>query len=256
MLESTAAERTLDDLVAQIESNLEPGNLHGAYLYGSLARGGFVEGNSDLDLLVVLVEPAGPNELLRLRRMHETFELSHAAWRDRIEVQYVAKDALATFRTEPYAMAVISPGEKFHAITAGADWMQNWYDVQQCGRILRGPAATTLFPRISADEFVAAIRVYVAEHRERANRMTMRRGAQAYAILTMCRALFTCQTRRQVTKSDAALWAVERFPEWREVIESAVEVHRGPKVAQYVISPGTAPAAKAFVTFAAGMILD
>lgn len=255
MTESTGAHRTLEDLLSQIETNLDPGNLHGAYLYGSLASGGFVEGNSDIDLLVVCVEQASPNEILRLRRMHEMFEMSHATWRDRIEIQYVAKEALATFRTNPYTMAVISPGEKFHVITAGADWLQNWYDVQERGRTLRGPAVGTLFPEISEDEFIGAVRVYAAEIRSRADQMTAMRGAQAYAVLTMCRALFTCESRQQVTKIDAATWAIQRFPGWRETIESAALVHSGPKAAQYGMNSETASAAKAFVAFAAAEIL-
>ncbi|HEY6540678.1 MAG TPA: aminoglycoside adenylyltransferase domain-containing protein, partial [Ktedonobacteraceae bacterium] len=48
------------------------------------------------------------------------------------------------------------------------------------------------------------------------------RKGQAYAILTMCRALYTSRNGEQVSKKQAALWAQEQLPEWSQLIGNAL----------------------------------
>ncbi|MCC6166507.1 MAG: DUF4111 domain-containing protein, partial [Caldilineaceae bacterium] len=45
---------------------------------------------------------------------------------------------------------------------------------------------------------------------------------QAYAILTLCRALYTCRHGAQVSKRQAALWAIETYPQWASLITQAL----------------------------------
>lgn len=48
------------------------------------------------------------------------------------------------------------------------------------------------------------------------------RKAQAYAILTMCRALYTLKYGEQVSKNHAALWVQQEFPEWASLMQNAL----------------------------------
>jgi hypothetical protein len=48
------------------------------------------------------------------------------------------------------------------------------------------------------------------------------RPSQAYAILTMCRALYTCTHGAQVSKRKAAEWAAQELPQWSDLIKSAL----------------------------------
>lgn len=252
----TSAQSALDALMARIEETLGADGLSGAYLYGSLASGDYIEGTSDLDVLAVLARPLERETLARVGQMHIAFEEDFPVWRDRIEVQYVPKDALQRFKSEEMAIAVISPGEPFHAIRAGIDWTQNWYDIQENGRALRGPGPATFIPRITTDEFVASIRTYVAEHEQRALTMPVRRGTQAYAILTMCRAAFTCETGRQISKGAAAAWARSEMPAHASLIDWARAVRAGPRSDQYIEDVTTREQARAFVHEVAAQILS
>jgi len=49
------------------------------------------------------------------------------------------------------------------------------------------------------------------------------RGAQAYARLTLCRALYAAVEGEQVSKRQAALWARERLPAQARLIDQALE---------------------------------
>ena len=46
---------------------------------------------------------------------------------------------------------------------------------------------------------------------------------QGYAILTLCRACYTCLTGEQISKRKAAQWAKNRFPKHRALIAQAEE---------------------------------
>jgi hypothetical protein len=55
-----------------------------------------------------------------------------------------------------------------------------------------------------------------------------RRGYQAYAILTMCRMLYTLEHGRVASKPAAARWAREKLPDrWRGPIDRALEWRDG-----------------------------
>lgn len=221
-----------ETLVSQIEAALKPSKLVGAYLYGSLVHGDYIDGSSDIDLLALVDRALDPGLVDRLGRFHVMFESAHPAWSDRIEVQYVPAAAMRRFKDELMEIAVISPGEAFHTIHAGIDWTQNWYDVRENGRVMRGPIPSEVIPPISVDEFIASIRGYVSEHVERARSTSLKRGTQAYSILTLCRAAYTCETGRQISKSDASVWARTAFPRDAQLIDWASAIRRAPREEQ------------------------
>jgi hypothetical protein len=197
-------------------------DLTGLYLYGSLVTGDFDNETSDIDLVAVRSTELDAGELDALERMHDEFARAHAAWEGRIEVQYLPAAALRTFKTRSSTIAVISPGEPFHVIEAGRDWMINWYVVQEKGVTLYGPSPRTLIEPISTEEFVETVRLHAQRWREWTHDNTGSRPAQAYAILTMCRALYTIRHGEQVSKRRAAQWAQGHLPQWAPLIEDAL----------------------------------
>jgi hypothetical protein len=98
----------------------------------------------------------------------------------------------------------------------------NWYMVQEQGRTLFGPPPTTLIDPISKQEFIQTVKRHAERIGEWA-KVAGTRPSQAYAILTMCRAWYTCTHGAQVSKRKAAEWAARELPEWAELIESALQ---------------------------------
>jgi predicted nucleotidyltransferase len=196
--------------------------LVGVSVYGSLVSGGFDPGVSDLDLIAITETPPEDLDLRAIEAMHTAFVERHPAWADRIEVVYVAREAVASFRTSSTRMAVISPGEPFHMRPEPPiEWVQNWYLVRETGVLLHGEPATSLIPPVEWSEFAAASRRYAVDLAGRdVSRMSP--GGLAYTVLTLCRAEETLIGRRHTSKQEAAAIAQLRHPESAAMLVEAL----------------------------------
>jgi predicted nucleotidyltransferase len=209
----------LDLLRERISSILGP-RLRGLYLTGSLVTGDFDPAVSDVDLLAVLESAPRRDELAALEVMHREIVAAHPGWINRVEVSYLSRHALRSYRTRTSTMAVTSPGEPFHTKPAGRDWMLNWWVVREYGVALLGPPPSAFIGPISPAEVAVAVREGVAW---RLVRVPIHRGGQVFTALTLCRALHTIETGGFTSKPSAAAWAAEAMPEWAELIGWAVD---------------------------------
>jgi hypothetical protein len=76
-------------------------------------------------------------------------------------------------------------------------------------------------------EFLTAVREQVGEWRTYIYNQ-WRRKSQAYAILTMCRALHAYVNGEQVSKQQAARWAIGYLPQWETLIRNALAWREAP----------------------------
>jgi predicted nucleotidyltransferase len=217
--QDTEIEALLGRLTDDIRRSLND-SLVGLYVCGSLVTGDFDKDRSDIDLLAVVDSGVEGDTFDRLDRMHARFVEDHSAWEDRIEVAYVPAGALWNFRTRTDQIAVISPGEPFHLKAAGKDWLINWYMVREVGVTLTGPPPRALIPEISQTEFVEAVREQAEAWKEWVYRMRTS-GAQSYAVLTLCRALYSHTYGKQASKRQAALWAQAHLPQWAPLLQQS-----------------------------------
>jgi predicted nucleotidyltransferase len=216
---ASTAHALLQRLATDISAALG-GDLLGLYVHGSYACGDFDPDRSDLDLLAVLATDPTTGTLAVLRRMHRQIATENAAWADRIEVQYVSSAALSDFRTDPRPMLRISPGEPLHMGSATGHYLLTWYAARTRGLALRGPAPDAVIPAIGADEFRAAVVEHAIQWPEWVlDHHTV--GAQAYAVLTLCRALVSVSQGRDFSKRQAARYGSENLPRWADLIRWA-----------------------------------
>jgi predicted nucleotidyltransferase len=196
-------------------------SLVGLYLFGSLATGDFDATVSDIDLLAVLADTPDEQLVARLRRMHADLARANPAWDDRLEVVYISAQGLATCRTGTSTIAVISSGAPLQVVQAGPDWILNWYPAREDGARLLGPAIDSLIPPIPRVEFIGQLRRYLAGFTNRVPDDAPP-GAQAFAILTMCRGLYAIRFGERRSKRAAAAWAQQEFPQWADLIRRAL----------------------------------
>src|SRR3989344_243317 len=211
----------LEDLLSQIKEALED-KLVGLYLWGSLVWGDFDYSISDIDLLAATSTDITKNEAEKLKKMHEDFVKKYTEWDDRIEVAYISLDALKTFKTKRSQIGIISPGEPFHLKDAGDDWLINWYIVQEKGITIFGSPPRTIIDPISKEKFIQAVKRQANSWSDWIVKTKPYRGYQAYAILTLCRALYVYENGEQVSKKQAALWVEKELPEWSKTINNAL----------------------------------
>lgn len=192
------------------------------YLYGSLIWGDFDPDTSDIDTLCVVSSEVTPKELEELCAMHEKIICENSRWQNRIEVHYAPIDGLKNFRTVPFQMGNISPGESLHMIESGVDWIDEWYCVQEYAITLYGMNQKLIIPHIEKHEFVETICGYARSFGERIRTCKESCYSQAYAVLTLCRALYTLKEGEQISKPAAARWVVEFLPEYSDIISGAL----------------------------------
>jgi predicted nucleotidyltransferase len=230
-------------------------SLLGLYLFGSLATNDFDAEVSDIDLLAVLADAPRGRLVGRLRRMHADLARANPAWEDRIEVIYVSTHGLARCRTHPTTIAVISPGEPFHLVEAGRDWILNWYPARQHGVRLLGPPITTLIPPIPTAEYLQEVRRSLVGF---TNRIAdgAPPGSQAYAILTMCRGLYALRFGERLSKPAAAAWAQQAFPQWADLIRRALGWRQRQRDPDWQDGAATVAATRSFVAEMANLALQ
>lgn len=219
-LEISEIRALLDLLNRQIQGVLGA-KLLGLYVVGSLVVGDFDLDVSDIDLIAVMADNLGEDEAAGLKAMHAGVVEAHPRWDDRIEVVYVAADNLQQ-RPPAHPLAKIAPGEPFHVFEArGSDWLINWYVLYENGVALYGAPPRTITQQVALDDLLPSLRRQLPELREWIAEGE-HRGGQAYAILTMCRALYTFTRGGFVSKRQAALWTAETFPQWSLLVYQAL----------------------------------
>lgn len=214
----------VNNILKTLVNNLQEalgGNLVGVYLYGSLIWGDFNENVSDIDLLVVTENFLNQNEFVALNAIHDNLVKRHVNWNDRIEIAYIAKKSLKTFKSSKSSIAVISPGEPFNIKDAGKDWLINYFLIQEKSITLLGPDPTTIIDPISKSEFISGVRDQALEWRHWIVNTKGSIGYQFYAVLTICRALYALHHGEQGSKTQAANWMMSQSPKWANLIKQS-----------------------------------
>jgi Domain of unknown function (DUF4111) len=111
----------------------------------------------------------------------------------------------------------ISPGEPLHEVEASRYYVLNWAAALQADQPIAGAAPTTVLPAIDRRLIHQVVLQHLRAWPEWVSDMQAT-GAQAYVVLTLCRAAETLATGRLVSKLAAANAGRSRFPQWSTLI--------------------------------------
>ena len=198
----------------------------GMYLYGSLATGDFDSQRSDIDFVVVTTNDL-PNEMIQdLEAMHSRIAASGSKWATKLEGSYIPQDALRRHDPADAPCPCVNEGH-FYMARLGSDWVIQRHILREQGVVVTGPAPQTLIDPVQPNDLRRAVLGFLHEWwspmlHEPDPRLHSGEY-QAYAVLTMCRALYTLQYETVVLKTVAARWAQETLGErWAALIEGAL----------------------------------
>jgi hypothetical protein len=211
----------LPPLVDDLRSTLGR-DLVGVYLYGSAVSGGFDPDASDLDLVIVLERDAEAFDLGGLDALHRRLADREPEWAHRLDLAYVGRSTLATFR-QGGAVLSVSHDDPLQRYDDADGWLQTWYLMREADTAIVGPPAGDVVPPIAPAEFVRA----VALDADRIVALTVtdsRSGPLTYTILTLCRVLVALDGGGVVSKQDAAEAIARRRPEWRWLLKACLRV--------------------------------
>jgi hypothetical protein len=200
-------------------------NFVGMYLFGSLACGGFDAETSDIDFVVVTRDPVDAESEAALARLNRELQATAAPWAGKLEGSFLPR---GVFEDPDPALAMhptIGMGGRFGPDHKGIERAIQRSLLREDGIALAGPDPKSFIAPVSAAalrrETLEVLRDWWAAQLADPARIR-RRGYQAYAVLTMCRALHTLESGRLASKPQAARWARRRLPErWQGLIDRA-----------------------------------
>lgn len=215
---------TLELLLARMRAILGA-KLVGLYLYGSLAAGDFDPASSDVDFVAATAARLDDIELAALERMHAEIAADGRKWGKRLEGAYVPLDALRRHNPRDMRHPFLSSTTPFGVHELGWDWVLNRHTLRERGVIVHGPPPATLIDPITCAELTDAVRMVLRTDWARYlddPELLRARNYQAFAIFTMCRALYALERGEFVSKSAAAAWAEEHLDAaWPPLVERA-----------------------------------
>lgn len=200
--------------------------LVGVYLYGSLSLGDFDPASSDVDFLVVTTEELSEKILAELRDMHEQIATSGLPYARRLEGSYIPTIALRHYDPAHARHPSIGIDWDFQVVPHKSNWVLEYSIVREHGVVVVGPSPKMLIDPISPDELRQAVceQLLGFWQNQLADPEWLRpRDYQAFAVLTMCRALCTLSLGKVVSKPEAAAWAQQTLSrEWKPLIQQAL----------------------------------
>ena len=217
-------------LLAELGSHLPAllgGNFVGIYLYGSLTQRAFNPRRSDIDCVVVTRRKLTDAQFRRIGAWLRKFQSSNP-WTARLQMSFLIRDRVLTGNA---SACLYQFGRWKRSRSDGNPII--WVNILESGIVLRGPRPESFVPAITREILFEALKREVGYLREELveKRQSKWRDVpfyRSYAVLTLCRILYTRKTGKVVSKPRAARWATGQFGgQWKSVIAQAVESDAG-----------------------------
>ena len=197
-------------------------NLVGVYLYGSVTHHSFNPKRSDVDCLVVTRRDLSDAQFRRLGGWLAQMEKSNP-WTSRLQISFLLKDHVLTMNSKAchYQFGLLKRGS-----SDGNPII--WLDYQRSGKILFGSPPETFLPDITPEIFSAALDRELAYLKEEISEKPSSEWRdvpmyRAYAVLTVCRILYSTAKRSITSKKTAAKWVIKKWPRrWTKIINQGL----------------------------------
>lgn len=214
----------LDELLSRAQAVLGS-NFVGLYLYGSLASGDFDPERSDIDFVIVTRNAVSNEQISTLEAMHIGLANSGLKWAKKLEGSYIPQADLRRYERTETEYPTLNEG-KFYLGRHSSDWIIQRHILREHGVVLAGVPPRNLIDPVEPEDLrravIGVLNDWWTPMLE--NPAWLRSDEyQAYAVLTMCRALFTLEHGSIASKPVSARWAQEKLDErYAALIERAL----------------------------------
>jgi hypothetical protein len=196
----------------------------GLYLGGSLALGDFDPQRSDIDFVAVTVDELPSEIIVALEEMHTRLWATGIKWTRKLDGSYVPQQVLPHWTSDDPPCPFVE-GDRFYVTNQGSAVMQR-HIIHQHGVVVAGPSPYALLDPVDANELRSALRDMLAKWWRPLlddPDWVQQSQKQPFAILTMCRALYTLEHGVVASKPTAAQWGQQAIgKQWTALIEWAL----------------------------------
>jgi len=198
----------------------------GMYLGGSLAAGDFDPQRSDIDFLVITTDELPEDVVVALQVMHDRIATGRSKWTRELEGCYISRQSVRRYDPDKVRYPMIERYDRLSVYDSGPDQVVQRYIIREKGIILAGPSPETLIDPVSPDDLHHAVlgilRKWWIPMLNGPSVQMNGSGYRAYAVLSMCRILYTLENKRIVSKPIAAEWAKQKLGQpWASTIDCA-----------------------------------
>ncbi len=182
----------------------------GLAVHGSLALGDFNPQTSDIDLLVMTNGVLDKGQVAALRGMHAQLRAAHPRWGPHLEVSYLPLEALRRHDPAHPAYPRLAVGEELVVEPHHSDWVIQRHILREYGIRYAGPDPAALIDPVETEALRTAVLDirWWWEEQLLDTRLLRQDAYQAYAVLSMCRMLYTLREGGIVSKPAAGRWAM------------------------------------------------
>ena len=197
------------------------GNLTGVYLYGSLTQNAFDPARSDVDCVVVTAGELSDEQFKELGEWLAKLEKENS-WAARLQMQFLLRDEVLVMNSK----ACLYQFGQFNRCGSDGNPII-WMNILETGLTLTGEPPSAFVPEITREIFREALTRetgYLREEIEKPNSEWRDVPKyRAYAVLTLCRVLYSHATGKIASKPEAAAFAADQLPEeLRKIVEAAL----------------------------------
>jgi len=217
----------LQQLLTQIKSILAD-KFVGMYIGGSLSSDSFQCETSDIDCYIIAASKLSKSVLKNIERMHNQFYLSKLKYAQKIEASYIPQKDLLHFN--PSGIRPYFNEGCYYLGEYGNNYIIELHVLREKGISISGPDIKSLIKKISPQDLILAIQKNLHEYWEviLSDLSKFKRSDyQVFAILTMCRTLYSLETGAITSKIEAAQWTLQRLDRWKNLIEHAITWNPG-----------------------------
>jgi len=221
----------LRDLLERIRHILAE-HFVGMYLYGSLATGDFSPKRSDIDFVVVTGDHLPGPIIRKLKSMHLALAAG-SKWQRKLEGAYVPKAIIRRHDSQGPSLPTVNEGS-FYMAPLGSDWVMQRKILRDNEFSVYGPSLRNLIEPVGSEELRAAVLGIIDTWWEPMLADPSRLqspGYQPFAVLSMCRSLYTMRKGELASKTRAAKCAMATLPaEWSSLIDHAQQWGAGDNI--------------------------
>lgn len=197
-----------------------------------MALGAFNFHRSDIDFLVVTSDHLPSVVISELQNLHTRLCATHARWAMKLDGSYVPRKVVRNW-TADHPPCPFVEGKQFQITNQGSAVIQR-HIIREHGLTIFGPDPHDLIESVTMAEMQRALRDMLESwwrsELENPSFVTETQN-QPFAILTMCRSLYTLEHGDVTSKAIAGRWAQEELGQpWIDPIEWALTWPHNPAV--------------------------
>jgi len=203
-----------------------PERVYALSLYGSLALDDFARRVSDVDFLTVMVGRVTEDDQAVIKALHEKLR-SAEPWASRMDGEYAELEQVETGELSAPCLFVADGRLAGRREVSKASWVT----LLQCSISVIGPEPAAFVPDVSwldlEQEMWTNLYVYWLPKAD-SRWLFLSSTWVTFAVLTLCRILYTMERHAVTSKSAAAAYALGVLPmEWHRIIHEALQLRSG-----------------------------